>query len=87
MFLKNLEILPYWKIYNKELWIISKLLRVAAISWDAMLIMVKIELELMPDSDMYKFFEMGLELEFLIFLIDIVKPTISTENQEKNIYT
>ena len=87
MFLKNLEILPYWKIYNKELWIISKLLRVAAISWDAMLIMVKIELELMPDSDMYRFFEMGLELEFLIFLIDIVKPTISTENQEKNIYT
>ena len=87
MFLKNLEILPYWKIYNKELWIISKLLRVAAISWDAMLIMVKMELELMPDSDMYRFFEMGLELEFLIFLIDIVKPTISTENQEKNIYT
>ena len=87
MFLKHLEILPYWKIYNKELWIISKLLRVAAISWDAMLIMVKMELELMPDSDMYRFFEMGLELEFLIFLIDIVKPTISTENQEKNIYT
>ena len=39
-----------------------------------MLIMVKMELELMPDSDMYRFFEMVLELEFLIFLIDIVKP-------------
>ena len=48
-----------------------------------MLIMVRMELELMPDSDMNRFFEMGLELEFLIFLIDIVKPTISTENQEK----
>ena len=42
-----------------------------------MLIMVKMELELMPDSDMYRFFEMVRELEFLIFLIDIVKPTIS----------
>ena len=48
-----------------------------------MLIMVRMELELMPDSDMYRFFEMGLELEFLIFLIDIVKPTISTEKKKK----
>ena len=30
-----------------------------ALSWDAMLYMTKVELELIPDSDMYLFFEKG----------------------------
>ena len=55
----------------------SHYLSAAAMSWDAMLNMTKVELKLIPDPNMYIFFEKILEVEFLIFLIDIVKPTIS----------
>ena len=34
-------------------------MRAAALSWDAMLNMTKVELELIPDPDMYIFFEKG----------------------------
>ena len=48
-----------------------------ALSWDAMLNMTKIKLELISDSDMYIFFEKGMRRGVCIFLKDIVKPTIS----------
>ena len=38
------------------------------LSWDAMLKMTKVKLELIIDPDMYIFFE---EVEFLVFLMDI----------------
>ena len=41
------------------------------LSWDAILKMVKIELKLIPDPDLYIFFEL------VIFLIDIAKPTLN----------
>ena len=44
-----------------------------ALSSDAMLNITKVELELITDPDMYIFFEKGI----IIFLIDIVSPTIS----------
>ena len=47
------------------------------LSWDAMLKITKIDLELIPDPDMYIFFEKGTSEGFLIFLIDIAKPTIN----------
>ena len=50
---------------------------IQVISWDARLKMTKIELELIPDPDMYMFFEKGTSGGFLIFLIDIAKPTIN----------
>ena len=56
----------------------SHYLSAPAISWDAMVNMTTVELELILNHDMYIFFEKVLEVEFLIFLIDIVKPTIST---------
>ena len=61
------------------------------LSWDAMLNMAKIKLELISDRDIYIFFDKGIEVEFLIFLIDIVKPTISvwnlmTQSKNQNIY-
>ena len=46
------------------------------LSWDAMLKMTKIELELIPDPDMYIFFEKGTRVEFM-FLIDTAKPAIN----------
>ena len=55
----------------------SHYLRAPGLSWDAMLKMTKIELELIPDPDMYMFFEKGTSGGFLIFLIDIAKPTIN----------
>ena len=55
----------------------SHYLRALGLSWDAMLKMTKIELELIPDPDMYMFFEKGTSGGFLIFLIDIAKPTIN----------
>ena len=68
----------------------SHYLSAPALSWDAMLDMKKIKLELISDPDKYIFFEKGREVEFLIFLIDIVKPTISiwnfmTQNNNLNI--
>ena len=48
------------------------------LSWDAMVQMTKIELELIQNPDMYIFFEKGTKVEFFIFLIDIAKPTINT---------
>ena len=42
-----------------------------------MLKMTKIVLELIPDPDMYVFFAKGTNVEFLIFLIAITKPTIN----------
>ena len=47
------------------------------LSWDVMLKMSKIELELIPDPSMYIFFENGTRVEFLILLIDIAKSTIN----------
>ena len=48
-----------------------------ALSWDAMLNITKGELELISNVNMYLFFRKVLEEEFLKFLRDIVKPTIS----------
>ena len=48
-----------------------------ALSWDAMLNIKKGELELISNVNMYLFFRKVLEEEFLTFLRDIVKPTIS----------
>ena len=48
-----------------------------SLSWDAMLTITKIELELIPDHDMFIFFEKGTRDIFLIFLTDIAKPTIN----------
>ena len=42
-----------------------------------MLKMTKIEFELIPDLDMYIFFEKVKEVEFLMFLVDTAKPTIN----------
>ena len=46
------------------------------LSLDTMLKMTKIKLKLIPDLDMYIFLRKVQEVEFLIFLIDIAKPTI-----------
>ena len=55
-----------------------------------MFYMTKVKLELIPDPDMYILFGKVREMEFLIFLIGIVKPTISisnlvTQNKNQNI--
>ena len=60
---------------------------VLGLSSDAMLNTKKINPELISYPDMYIFFEK--EVEFLVFLIDIVKPTISiinlmTKNMNQN---
>ena len=56
----------------------SHYLSAPGLSWDAIRKITKIELELISDRDMYIFFEKGTrEVEFLIFLIDIAKPTIN----------
>ena len=47
-----------------------------ASSWDAMLNMAKVELELIPDPDMY-IYEKGSIGGVSYILIDILKPTIS----------
>ena len=46
------------------------------LSWDAMIEMTKIELELITDPDMFIFLQKLQETEFLIFPIDIAKPII-----------
>ena len=48
-----------------------------ALSWDAMLNITKGELELISNVNIYLFFRKVLEEEFLTFLRDIVRPTIS----------
>ena len=48
-----------------------------AFSCVAIRIMTKMELELITEPDMYIFFEKVRDVEFPIFLIDIVKPAIS----------
>ena len=45
------------------------------LNWDAMLKITKTELELIPDPGIYIFFGKVQEVEFLMFLIDTVKPT------------
>ena len=54
----------------------SHYLCTTALSWDAMLNMTKVEFELISDADIYSLKEVW-EAEFLVFLRDIVKPTIS----------
>ena len=55
----------------------SHYLREPSLSWDTMLKLAKIKLELIPDLDMFIFLEKEQEAEFLIFLIDIAKPAIN----------
>ena len=57
----------------------SNYLSAPVLSWDAMLKMTKLELELIPDPNMYIFFEEGTRVGggFFTFLIDIEKPTIN----------
>ena len=58
--------------------------------WHVMFNMTKMELELTPGPGMYIFFAKDTRKEFLIFLIDIVKPAKSvwnlmTQNKNQNI--
>ena len=56
----------------------KKYLSQPGLSWNAILEMTKIKLELITDCDMYIFFEKKeQESEFLIFIIIIVKSTIN----------
>ena len=55
----------------------SHYLTAAGLSWETMLKMEKIELEIIPDPDMHIFFEKGTREIIFIFLIDTVKPTIN----------
>ena len=55
---------------NFGLWL-NRYFSAPGLSWDAILKMAKIELKLIPDPDLYIFFEL------LIFLIDIAKPTLN----------
>ena len=54
----------------------SNNLRAPALSWDAMLNMKKIGLELISDAGMYFVFEKDMSGGVFTFLKDIVKPTI-----------
>ena len=56
---------------------LSHYLSAPVLSWDSMLNLRKVKLELISDPDSYILFEKGIEVEFLTFLIDIVKSTIS----------
>ena len=56
----------------------SDYLSTPVLSWDAMLNMIKGTTERIPDPDMYMYMYKKIrEVEFLIFLIDLIKPTIS----------
>ena len=55
----------------------SHYLSASALSWDAMLNMTEVELELISDSDMYISLKKVREVGILIFLIDILRSTIS----------
>ena len=68
----------------------SHYLSALAFSWDAMLNMTKVKLEIFTDPEMYISYEKVREVEFLIFLIHKVKPTRSiwnlmTQNKNRNI--
>ena len=65
----------------------SRYFSALGLSWDAILKMTKVELEFIPYPDIYLFFKKVWELEFFIFLIDRVEPTINIQNlmtQNKN---
>ena len=55
----------------------SHFLSAPGLSWDAMLKMIKMKLELITDPDMYTFFEKGTRGGILVFLIGIAKSTIN----------
>ena len=55
----------------------SHYLSAPALSCDAMINMIKVQLELIPDADVCLVFEKGWEVEFFSFPRDIVKPTIN----------
>ena len=55
----------------------SHYLSAPGLSWNSILKMTKIELELTPDPDMYIFFVKCQRGGILIFLIDTAKPTIN----------
>ena len=44
--------------------------------WNGMFKMTEMELEIIPDSDIFTFFEKGTRVGILMFLIDAAKPTI-----------
>ena len=49
----------------------------SALSWDALLNMTKVELKLISDPKMYTSVKNLREVEFLTFMIDLVKSAIS----------
>ena len=55
----------------------SRYLSASGLSWDAMLKMTKTDPELIPDPDMFIFFEKGTRGGILMFLLDIGKPTMN----------
>ena len=55
----------------------SQYLSAADLSWDEKHKMAKINLEFIPNPEMYKFFEKVQGVEFLMFLIDIAKQIIN----------
>ena len=55
----------------------SHYLNAPSLSWDVMLKITKIELELITDTDITYSLKKVQEVEFLIFLIDMAKPTIN----------
>ena len=66
----------------------SHYLNASGLSWDAMLKITKIELELITDPGMTYSLKKIQEVEFLIFLIDTGKPTINIYGlliQKKNV--
>ena len=58
----------------------SYYLSTPGLTWDAMPKMTKIELELIPDLDMYIIFEQGTRGRISYILIDTAKPTINIKN-------
>ena len=63
-------------LYNYRLYP-SYYLSAPDLSWNAMHEMTKIELELIPDHGIIYSLRKVQEVEFLIFLIDTVKPTMN----------
>ena len=55
----------------------SHYLSIPVFSWDAMLKMAEIKLELIPHPDMYIFFEKGAKGGICYILIEVAKPTIN----------
>ena len=55
----------------------SHILNAPGLSWEAMLKMTKIKLELITDPVMYIFCKKVQQEEILIFVIDTAKPTIN----------